>query len=728
MALLFGLSSANAIATTYYVDINSTNPTPPYTDWSTASTDIQSAVNQTTNGDLVLVNPGVYQTGSDVSSDRVSNRVMVADAITIRSVNGFPATLIDGGKIGRCVYLTNGASISGFTLTDGADFSNGGGIYCVSSNAFVFDCLIISNTAGRGGGGFGGTYSNCIISGNTASNLDFFAGSDGGGVDDGVLNDCTVSANVSQYYGGGVGGVCTMTNCLVDNNVACIGGGVYGGTLFNCTISNNIATNGISLLPEGGGADLANLQGCLVISNSALSRLGGGGGGVCDCLLSNCVIQGNWAVQGGGIMEDSYGGPPGVIANQCSIIGNWAYSAGGGICGPTPGVRSLPPTVTNCVFIGNSSLNGGGACWVELLNCVLTANWATSNGGGVYECLLTGCTLTGNSATNYGGGGFFNEPWTLTYITNCVFSDNSSFQGGGGIASGPPGYGAYAANSVFQFNSSGTGGGSYAAGLDNCLVVSNSAVNSGGGSYNCGVNNCTVIGNFSAGTGGGAAQSRVNNSIVYCNSALSGGANTYYDNLYNCCAIPDSTSTAFDNITNAPLLANPSVSDFQLQSDSPCINSGNNSYVSSAIDLDGNPRIAGGTVDIGAYEYQTPASVISYAYLQQYGLPTDGSVDYADLDGTPFNVYQDWIAGLNPTNSASVLAMLPPTVTNNASGVTVTWQSVGGIVYSVQRSANLVTQPFTNIQSNITGQAGTTSYTDASATNSGPYFYRVAVP
>jgi hypothetical protein len=71
-----------------------------------------------------------------------------------------------------------------------------------------------------------------------------------------------------------------------------------------------------------------------------------------------------------------------------------------------------------------------------------------------------------------------------------------------------------------------------------------------------------------------------------------------------------------------------------------------------------------------------------------------------------------------------VLRLLSPSITST--NATVTWQSVAGVNYFLERSANL-TSPFTLLPTNIIGQTGTTSYTDTNATGAGPFFYRVGV-
>jgi hypothetical protein len=475
------------VLVTHFVNWNSTNPTPPYADWSTAATTIQDAIDIANSGETVLVSDGVYNTGGLSVDGVTTNRVAVTKALTVQSANGPVVTVIQGYQVPgaipydissvRCVYLTNGAALIGFTLTHGSAPDSGGGVWCADSSCIISNCVLTRNFAGGG-----------------------------------------------YYFAGG--------------------GGAYGGTLNNCTLIGNSAVNPMGFAQVwGGGANYS--------------------------ILNNCILS------------------------------------------------------------GNDSVHGGGA----------------------NSCILNNCLLTRNRADGFPEGG------------------------------------------------QGRGGGADQSVLNNCTIIANmdqtSNTTSAGG-VGCTLTNCIAYDHFDSST------------------------------LNYCCTTP--LPSGAGNFTNAPNFVNSAAGNYRLQTNSPCINAGNNAYVTSSTDLDRRPRVVGSAVDIGAYEFQGAGMGEFIGWLQQYGLLTDGSADYADSDGTGMNNWQKWIAGLNPTNPASVLAMLPPVATNNSPGVTVSWQSVTNRTYYLQRSSNLSAQPaFSSIQSNIVGQAGTTSYTDTTATNGGPYFYRVGV-
>jgi hypothetical protein len=86
--LLLALSSGKALATTRYVSLASGSPTPPYTSWSTAATNIQDAVDASSPGDEVVVTNGWYSVGGRAILGTMTNRVAVDRPVFLHSING----------------------------------------------------------------------------------------------------------------------------------------------------------------------------------------------------------------------------------------------------------------------------------------------------------------------------------------------------------------------------------------------------------------------------------------------------------------------------------------------------------------------------------------------------------------------------------------------------------------------------------------------------------------
>lgn len=433
-----------------------------------------------------------------------------------------------------------------------------------------------------------------------------------------------------------------------------------------------LVTNGV--YRTGGKAVFGTMRNRLVVDKAITVQSMNGpkdtyivGAGPRGPAAVRCVYLTNWAMLVGFTLTNG--------TTQTS--GSWRYEAGGGVY-----CEGLSAVVSNCVLAGNSASWGGGAYYGTLNNCTLSSNMASGSSGGADFCTLNNCVLTGNITYLAGGGA------TVSTLNNCLLRGNSANQGGG------------AASSV----------------LNNCVLTANFAFDGGGSSAGT-LNNCIVAGN----SGGGSYYSTLNNCIVFYNNNFN-----YYEGTFsNCCTTPLPPSGA-GNITNAPLFVGQVSGNFRLQSNSPCINAGNNAYVAGSTDLDGRPRIVGGTVDIGAYEFQPGVSGEFIGWLSQYSLPTDGSADYADSDSDFMNNWREWIAGTVPVDASSVLRLLNPV--NDMSGVIVSWQSVSNRTYFLERGTALGSQPaFSIIQTNIPGLTGETSFTDTNVLGSDSFFYRVGV-
>ena len=336
----------------------------------------------------------------------------------------------------------------------------------------------------------------------------------------------------------------------------------------------------------------------------------------------------------------------------------WKDAIGGAIL-----CYNSSPTINNCVFTGNDAISYGGAILLGDLmqfsnsvirNCIFVGNSAHFGGGihcGKGNQTLTNCKFIGNVATYDYGGGICCWQDSYAIIENCLIKNNASFRTGRGGGIG----------CVLAYPT-----------MDNCLFVDNFG---GPAVYSihtkANVINCTFYGNANWGcVFGGNKDVYVKNCILFNNypNQIYKGMTT--GKVYVSYSDVQGGYLGTGNIKSDPCFTDPANDDFHLCRFSPCINTGDPSYVlePDETDLDGKPRVIGGRIDMGAYEFNHqpvakagPNHVVYAEFIDGLAdVNLDGSASYDD-DNDVLNYYWSWAIDSNlcQANGVSPCITLP---------------------------------------------------------------------
>ncbi|HUT29842.1 MAG TPA: hypothetical protein VMX13_08620 [Sedimentisphaerales bacterium] len=353
---------------------------------------------------------------------------------------------------------------------------------------------------------------------------------------------------------------------------------------------------------------------------------------------NNIVIDPEGDRIGGGGMYNYHGSP---TVSNCTFRANSTLDRGGGMHNRD----YSSPTVTDCTFQANAAYNGGGIqnntySDPAVVNCMFTENWAGA-GGGMYnffycEPTIINCKFNGNSTgPYYGAAGIGNGGYSNPLLVNCIFTGNSAADEGGAVD-----------------NTWST------CTLVNCTFTANSATE-GGAIYNyhsgSTLTNCILWGDTAA--LGNEIALEYDSTINISYSDVQGGWGGVGNSNQDPCFVD---SDGGDNIVGTE------DDDLRLRPDSPCIDAGDNTPVpadTTDLDNDGNttertpldidcgqrfaddpntpdsgvpdPPDYNDIVDMGAYEYRYYSNTCwdqSVCTGQPFGDATcDGNVNFLDL-------------------------------------------------------------------------------------------------
>ncbi len=583
--------------------------------------------------------PGTF----DNNAENARNVVTASGTVT--------GTVLDG-------FTVTGGNADGPDEEDTLHMARGAGIWNDDGSPTVRSCRIEYNTAMKRGGGMynlnaiGPSVIGCTFTGNVVTTTGH-----GGGLrnfeSDCTVVDCTFTDNWAETGGGmdKANGSVGVTNCVFTGNAAVFGGGIsdFGGTgsltVTGCTFTGNTAGGGGGLYVDGGSPVVTGSTFC----DNWVSHIGGNwsdGGGNSFCPLCdessgpvlavpsayptiqsaiNAACNGSEIVVSPGtyperiaigskdIIVRSTDGPgvttidgqglgpvlvsfdPGpALAIQGFTIANGLAEVGGGAW-----VLDRNAAFTDCIFRDNVADIGAAVRWeapevhkLDLVRCTFDGNRVNVAAGAVFsgggKLSAVDCIFTDNDGGSGPGAVGATGP-TSTYV-NCLFARNYSNFVAGGVAdtSGT----MVMANGVFSRNVAGLSGG-----LE--------AINSSGEVVNC---------TFSLNQGHGVGNAPpLSNCILWGNTP---GQFVEPSNVVEHSDVQGSWPGA-GNIDADPLFVQPFTDDLRLAFGSPCVDAGSNAALppdgldldgdgntaeAIPLDLGGNPRVTGGTVDMGAWE------------------------------------------------------------------------------------------------------------------------------
>ena len=488
---------------------------------------IQAAVDYASDGDEILVAPGVY------TSDHPAHVVnMLGKAITLRASAGPEVTIIDGEGLRRGIVCINDETadtiIQGFTIQNGfgvaydADESgsidwweeSGREMLSRASSPTLEDCTFI----GAEDTAVGGNYAMINTYGSPTLSRCSFSIESGHGMYSYSANltliDCTFTGTNSKeilrlglvsWANRASISRCTFTNLAPgiwnEGNT----GEDSSAILTDCTFSEN----NLGMYNGGSEVDLSN---CTFIRNSSAPEdvpTGSDAGGMCNAdsevLLSNCTFTENSSTPGSCLPFEPYGG--GAIDNSwsdvtligCSFTDNWSLCNGGAI---TNNYGSQ--TLIDCTFTGNNARFSGGGMFSErnnlsMTDCTFTGNMADDGGAMAADRstqTLTDCAFTNNTAADWDNpsngylahGGGIAAIDCETSVISCLFEANEAVPSsvltrpsmGGAIYLAGGDSDLSLDNSLFRNNSSQFGGALYDSSdrsitITNCTFANNSA-------------------------------------------------------------------------------------------------------------------------------------------------------------------------------------------------------------------------------------------------------------